>query len=138
MRTLKICLLVLFAIGISSPLYTNEPVYGQSGATEAPAGFDNLTNGFTTQAQFDADRAKFEEVEQIVDGLGPVYNATACVACHQNPVTGAISQITELCAGHFDGFNFIDHPGGSMIGRSMPPFRSAFSAATKCAPSAPR
>jgi CxxC motif-containing protein (DUF1111 family) len=30
-------------------------------------------------------------------------------------VTGAISQITELRAGHFDGVNFIDHPGGSLI-----------------------
>jgi CxxC motif-containing protein (DUF1111 family) len=28
---------------------------------------------------------------------------------------GAISQITELRAGHFDGFSFINHPGGSLI-----------------------
>src|SRR5262245_11849076 len=115
MRTLKICLLVLFAIGISSPLYTNNSVYSQSGATEAPAGFDNLTNGVTTQAQFDADRATFEERDEIADGLGPVYNAQSCAECHQNPVTGAISQITELRAGHFDGVNFINHPGGSLI-----------------------
>src|SRR5215471_13903089 len=115
MRTLKICLLVLFAIGISSPLYTNNPVYSQTGATEAPAGFDNLTNGFTTQAQFDADRATFEERDQIADGLGPVYNAQSCAECHQNPVTGAISQITELRAGHFNGVNFVDAAGGSLI-----------------------
>ncbi|MBO0725930.1 MAG: hypothetical protein J2P52_10045, partial [Blastocatellia bacterium] len=108
-------LLILFVIGISSPLYLNNPVYSQSGATEAPAGFDNLTNGFTSQAQFDADRATFEEREEIADGLGPVYNAQSCAECHQNPVTGAISQITELRAGHFNGVNFIDHPGGSLI-----------------------
>src|SRR5215470_9815893 len=29
--------------------------------TEAPAGFDNLTNGFEPQEQFDADRAVFDE-----------------------------------------------------------------------------
>jgi CxxC motif-containing protein (DUF1111 family) len=115
MRTLKICLLVLFVIGISAPLYTNNSVYSQSGATEAPAGFDNLTNGVTTQAQFDADRATFEERDEIADGLGPVYNAQSCAECHQNPVTGAISQITELRAGHFNGVNFVDAAGGSLI-----------------------
>jgi CxxC motif-containing protein (DUF1111 family) len=82
---------------------------------EAPAGFDSLTNGFTTQAEFDADRATFEEREDIDEGLGPVFNAQSCAECHQNPVTGAISQVTELRAGHFDGFNFVDHPGGSLI-----------------------
>jgi hypothetical protein len=30
-------------------------------------------------------------------------------------VTGGISQITELRAGHFDGFGFLNHPGGSLI-----------------------
>jgi len=115
MRTLKISLLVLFAIGISYPLYTNNSVYGQPGVTDAPTGFDNASNGFTTQAQMDADRVIFEERETIDDGLGPLYNATACSDCHQNPVTGGISQITELRAGHFNGVNFVDHPGGSLI-----------------------
>ena len=57
-------------------------------ATEAPTGFDNKTNGFIKdQAEFDKDRETFEEVEAINDGLGPVYNATSCVSCHQNPVS---------------------------------------------------
>ena len=90
-------------------------VEGQ-GATEAPAGFDNLTNGFVDQATFDAARATFEERDEIADGLGPVYNAQSCAECHQNPVTGAISQISELRAGHNDGAgNFVDAPGGSLI-----------------------
>src|SRR3954451_20917976 len=89
---------------------------GQSGATEAPAGFDNRTNGFSTQAQFDLDRATFEERDEIGDGLGPVYNAQSCAECHQNPVTGAGSQVAELRAGHQDVFgNFVDAPGGSLI-----------------------
>ncbi|HUL74087.1 MAG TPA: di-heme oxidoredictase family protein [Vicinamibacterales bacterium] len=88
----------------------------QSNATEAPAGFDNVFNGFGTQGDFDAGREAFEERDGIGDGLGPVYNAQSCAECHQSPVTGAISQITELRAGHLDGRgNFIDHPGGSLI-----------------------
>src|SRR5438309_1302483 len=75
-------------------------VQGQGGATEAPAGFDNLTNGFLTQTAFNAAKATFEERDEIADGLGPVYNAQGCIECHQNPVTGAGSQISELRAGH--------------------------------------
>jgi CxxC motif-containing protein (DUF1111 family) len=83
--------------------------------SEAPAGFDNLTNGFEAQANMDADRAKFDEIEQISDGLGPNYNAQSCRECHQNPVSGTISQVTELRAGTFDGNTFTPHPGGSLI-----------------------
>jgi CxxC motif-containing protein (DUF1111 family) len=83
---------------------------------EAPAGFDNRTNGFLSQIDFDAALAVFEEREGADEGLGPVYNAQACSECHQNPVTGGISQITELRAGHRDVFNnFVDAPGGSLI-----------------------
>src|SRR5258707_115588 len=88
---------------------------GQS-STEAPAGFDNRTNGFESQAEFDADREVFEERDEIAKGLGPVYNAQSCTECHQNPVTGAGSQVSELRAGHLDGAgNFVDAPGGSLI-----------------------
>jgi CxxC motif-containing protein (DUF1111 family) len=83
--------------------------------SEAPTGFDGLTNGFSTQADFDAAKDLFEEIEAIADGLGPVYNAQSCRECHQNPVTGAGSQITEFRAGHFNGVSFVDHPGGSLI-----------------------
>src|SRR5262249_38561119 len=115
MRMLKISMLILFAVGISFPLFIQNTVHSQTGITDAPAGFDNQTNGFTTQAVFDADRETFEERDDIAKGLGPVYNAQSCAECHQNPVTGAISQITELRAGHFNGTSFVDHPGGSLI-----------------------
>src|SRR6185295_7055231 len=109
MRTLRLSLLgVAVAAFVLPAAFSDSP-------TEAPTGFDNLTNGMTSQADFDADRATFEEREDIDEGLGPVFNAQGCAECHQNPVTGAISQITELRAGHFDGFNFVDHPGGSLI-----------------------
>jgi CxxC motif-containing protein (DUF1111 family) len=83
---------------------------------EAPAGFDNLTNGFETQTQFDLDRAVFEERDDIAKGLGPLYNAQSCAECHQSPVTGASSQVTELRVGRVDvAGNFTDRMGGSLI-----------------------
>jgi CxxC motif-containing protein (DUF1111 family) len=69
-------------------------------ATEAPAGFDNKSNGVTDDATHQIDQAKFEEVEQLTDGLGPLYNAQSCRECHQNPVSGAASQVSELRVGH--------------------------------------
>jgi CxxC motif-containing protein (DUF1111 family) len=83
-------------------------------AVEAPAGFDNLTNGFEGQTQFDLDLDTFAEQEFIPDGLGPLYNAQSCGECHNNPVVGATSQITELRKGRFDGFTFTNPPGGSL------------------------
>ncbi len=83
--------------------------------TEAPTGYDNQTNGFLGQGDFDDVRGVFEETDDISKGLGPVYNAQSCRECHQNPVTGAASQISEFRAGHFNGSSFVDHPGGSLI-----------------------
>ncbi|MDT5271894.1 MAG: hypothetical protein QOH49_4080 [Acidobacteriota bacterium] len=109
----------------------------------APADFDNQTNGVVPQGPaippgatptpgtFEADKFIFSVVDEIDDGLGPVYNAQSCRECHQNPVTGAISQINELRAGHnlycdekgncstkaCAGCSviFVDAPGGSLI-----------------------
>ena len=64
--------------------------------SEAPTAFDNKTNGMVDDATHQVDQAKFEEVEQLSDGLGPLFNAQSCRECHQNPVSGAASQITEL------------------------------------------
>jgi len=82
---------------------------------EAPAGFDNQTNGFVDQAVFDDALLAFEERDTQAGGLGPVYNAQSCAECHQTPVIGGISQVTELRAGHFNGTAFVAHPGGSLI-----------------------
>ena len=68
--------------------------------SEAPTGFDNKSNGLVDDPTHQADQAKFEEIEQIKDGLGPVYNAQSCRECHQNPTSGGPSQVTELRVGH--------------------------------------
>jgi CxxC motif-containing protein (DUF1111 family) len=67
---------------------------------DAPTGFDNKSNGMVDDATHQADQAKFEEVEQLADGLGPLYNAQSCRECHQNPVSGAATQVSELRVGH--------------------------------------
>jgi CxxC motif-containing protein (DUF1111 family) len=67
---------------------------------QAPTGFDNATNGLVSDSTHAADRATFDEVESVEDGLGPLYNAQSCRECHQNPTSGGASQITELRVGH--------------------------------------
>src|ERR1700752_990800 len=69
-------------------------------STEALTGFDNKSNGVADDATHQADQTKFEEVEQLSDGLGPLYNAQSCRECHQNPVSGAASQVSEFRVGH--------------------------------------
>src|SRR5437763_7517096 len=103
---------------------------GSSGAAEAPAGFDDLTNGMTPQGpsfgslteqtvvplrSFNDNRFVFEAVETVADGLGPVYNAQSCRECHQNVVTGGASQIAEHRTGHVANGDFFNSLGGSLI-----------------------
>ena len=102
----------------------------KSDATEAPAGFDNLTNGFSEQGapfetlnadnvvalrSFNDNRFIFEEVETIQDGLGPTYNAQSCRECHQNVVTGGASQVAELRSGRTENGQFFESLGGTLI-----------------------
>jgi CxxC motif-containing protein (DUF1111 family) len=94
--------------------------------TQAPTGFDNMSNGVADDPTHQADQASFEQFEAIADGLGPLFNAQSCRECHQNPVTGGASQVLELRVGHKgrDGtFQNPDIPinGGSVIisGRSL-------------------
>jgi CxxC motif-containing protein (DUF1111 family) len=81
--------------------------------TEAPAGFDTPTlsnnpggqskgNGLVDDATFGATQAVFEEEDGVDKGLGPLYNARSCSDCHQNPVTGGVSQVAEFRIGHVD------------------------------------
>lgn len=88
-------------------------------ATEAPSGFNtpsfdggaSINNGLVEPAgdTFARDQQVYEHDETVAAGLGPVYNATSCVTCHQNPNSGAASQITELRVGHNDANgNFVN------------------------------
>lgn len=125
MRVFKVSVILFFAAALLTSEILTRTASSQSGS-EAPASFDNQTNGFTDQATFDADRLVFEGREEIADGLGPVYNAQSCAECHQNPVTGGISQIFELRAGRssttFTGGGIIISPARmSMFGPVIAP-----------------
>jgi CxxC motif-containing protein (DUF1111 family) len=103
---------------------------------EAPAGFNtpsfnsaaSISNGIVEPPgdTFAKDQNAYEENETVAGGLGPVYNATSCVTCHQNPNSGAASQITELRVGHNDANGnfvnptiFINDGKDTITGRSI-------------------
>ena len=113
-RFLKLTVSLVFAAVIALPAAYTSALQNDPPA-EAPAGFDGLTNGMVSQEQFDADRARFEQREVPASGLGPVFSMATCSGCHFNPVSGGISQVAGLRAGHWDGDSFREHPGGSLI-----------------------
>jgi CxxC motif-containing protein (DUF1111 family) len=118
---------IFFIIGAAAIV-----LVGQQSQTEAPAGFTTPTLGQTisptgelsvnsgTQSvsngieeppgdTFALDQAQFERRHDASTGLGPVFNATACVECHNNGVAGAASQFTEQRVGHNDANgNFVN------------------------------
>jgi CxxC motif-containing protein (DUF1111 family) len=111
----------------------------QQSATEAPAGFNTPTLATNPGSQsqnnglaeppgdtYALDQQNYESVEDVSTGLGPVYNGRSCAECHQNPVSGAASQMTELRVGHLDANgNFvnptvlINDGANSITGRSI-------------------
>jgi len=117
------------------------------GSTQAPAGFDTPTlsqnpgsqshsNGFPESigSNFANDQSIFEEQDGLDKGLGPVYNAQSCVSCHQNPVTGGISQVTELRVGHKDfRGNFVNPSITINNGQTTIPNRSLVNDRAICA-----
>jgi CxxC motif-containing protein (DUF1111 family) len=104
----------------------------QQSVTEAPSGFTTPTLGLTVGPNgelignpgsqsvsngiaeppgdtFALDQTQFERRHDASTGLGPVFNATSCAECHQNGVSGAASQFTEVRAGHKDANgNFVN------------------------------
>jgi CxxC motif-containing protein (DUF1111 family) len=129
-------LLPLFAVTVAVLAGMGAPRVAQTDTPADSVGFDNKSNGFDEAVgfDFDKDRAEFDKTEKVEDGLGPVYNSTGCVGCHQNAgfvikqrikltsgaVSGTSSQASEIRAGHDqksgDGEIFFqDAPGGSLI-----------------------
>src|ERR1700746_2871464 len=113
-------------------------LYGISrqSAKEAPAGFNtpsfngaaSVSNGITEPPgdTFALDQEVYETNHSVETGLGPVYNATACFSCHENPNSGAASQFTELRVGHNDANGnfvnptiFINDGKNTITGRSI-------------------
>jgi CxxC motif-containing protein (DUF1111 family) len=127
-------MMVVWAFALGGMIALSDRVETQS-APEAPTGFGG-SNGFA--AEFCANQPRlvdspnsplippdecnaataaeeFTGPETAADGLGPIFNAAGCGECHVVPVLGGGSAVMEKRAGLFDGSNFIDHPGGSLI-----------------------
>jgi len=114
MRNLRVLAMYLCAVALIAMVGAVSTVFSSS-PTEAPSGFmtptlnenpgsQSTSNGFPepTGDTFARDQTSFEEQDGVDNGLGPVFNAQSCLSCHQNPVTGGISQVTELRVGHND------------------------------------
>ena len=106
---MRLAVSLAIALVFSAALALDQP----PPVAEAPAAFDDKTNGVVDQATHDADLETFDEVETIEDGLGPIYNAQACRECHQDPVSGGASQVAELRVGHLG-------PGGKFQNPEIP------------------
>jgi len=125
----------LVMLGLQAPLLAQT---ASQPPTEAPAGFDTPTlatnpgsqsssNGILepTGDSFQLDQQVYETIHDVSTGLGPVFNARSCVECHQNPVSGAASQFTELRVGHAVNGVFvnptvpIDGGAAKITGRSI-------------------
>jgi len=131
-RVLASLAVVLLALAVVAPATTES----QTGPAEAPTVFTLASNGFAQefcdnqaslvnspnspmipalQCSFDTAVTQFTEVEDVEEGLGPIFNAEACGSCHLVPIVGGTSQIMEKRVGRFDGLTFFDPPGGSLL-----------------------
>ena len=102
---------VLALAGIAQQSLTEAPAAFATPTLSQNPGSQSISNGIAEPAgdTYALDQSVFEKRHGVDDGLGPVFNATACVDCHQNPVTGGPSQITEIRAGHLDvNGNFVN------------------------------
>lgn len=122
MRSLKLSILLCSVFASLSTLWhEGETQAFQSRAiatpvaSEALTGFDDRTNGFVTQAVFNAGMGVFNKHYTEREGLGPLFNLETCLRCHQFPTIGGSGLITITRAGTFDGAKFIAPTGGTLI-----------------------
>jgi hypothetical protein len=140
MKLMKVLAVLLFVAALALPVWMPRSVEGQ-GSTEAlTTDMDaktpnDLFNGFGAlgvpidecdgpeaapptargNGRFEDNKFIFSEREAVADGLGPTYNDTGCVECHQAVDTGGFAQQMEFRAGHISGGQFVDAPGGQLI-----------------------
>ena len=95
--------------GFNTPSF--DSAHSISNGLEEPPGGDT----------FALDQQVFEKNHSVEDGLGPVYNGTSCVTCHQNQSTGGASQMTEIRVGHIDPTTgLFANPVISITGSTIP------------------
>ena len=136
-KLLRIFAVLLFATAVALPMWMPESVESQTEAltTDMDAKTDDLFNNFGARGvpvdecvaepeppqagrgsgTFEENLFIFSERETIEDGLGPTYNDTGCVECHQSVDVGAFGQQMEFRAGRIVNGAFVDNPGGQLI-----------------------
>ena len=62
-------------------------------------------------------KADFEKTEDVEGGLGPIFNESSCVACHNGGATGGASprNVTRFGRVTSAGFDSLDALGGSLL-----------------------
>ena len=139
LKLMKVLALVLFAVALALPLCMPGTVEGQSGTEALTTDMDaktpnDLFNGFGAlgtpvdecvadpvpptargNGTFEDNKFIFSERETVDDGLGPTYNDTGCVECHQYVDVGGFAQQMEFRAGHITNGLFVDAPGGQLV-----------------------
>jgi CxxC motif-containing protein (DUF1111 family) len=124
-----LCFGVLLILAVCIPGSVEGQGPTEARTTTLNARVDDLFNGFGQKGtpineclgdpvpnrSFEDNKFIFNELENVADGLGPVYNDAGCGSCHQAPVVGGISQTKELRAGHMFNGSFVNPPGGSSL-----------------------
>jgi CxxC motif-containing protein (DUF1111 family) len=116
--TLSVCLLLAGVVTAQSrPRPAGKPP-GPPPAPTAPAAGAPLVGLTVTQlAAFTGGLADFQDVEEVSDGLGPIFNERSCAACHTTPAIGGgstrtVTRVGRRVNGVFDPLASL---GGSLI-----------------------
>src|SRR6185295_9946669 len=70
-----------------------------------------------TAADFEEAKTAFSAIEEIDEGLGPVFNEAGCIVCHSQGATGGGGTQIERRYGRFDAngrFDDLANRGGSL------------------------
>ncbi len=100
-------------IGVGSVLFATVLAV----SAQAPATPGDVLPG-TTPREFEEFRLgleDFREIEEASEGLGPLFNGTGCASCHNIPVIGGGSPMTEMRAGARDADGTFRVVGGTTL-----------------------
>jgi len=91
-----------------------------AGSDTPPPKFGDPLPGLSKEQMeaFEEGSADFQEVEEVKDGLGPVFNDVSCAACHSEPTVGGGSTRLETRFGRLNSNGSFDpmvEVGGSLV-----------------------
>lgn len=86
-------------------------------SAQAPSTPGSVLPGITPREfeEFRIGLEDFREIEEASEGLGPLFNGTGCASCHNVPVIGGGSPMTEMRAGARDANGEFRVVGGTTL-----------------------